>query len=156
LRKTSRRSIWYTNSKATRHHASGFLGCDIPGSVGRNAVPTEPTAGLTTELQPRLPNLPRTLAVLFLFAVSFAYVEAAAVVYLRALREPTPQRHSPGRAPGDLLPLVRLDQLRADEPQTDHLLGIELTREFATMLLLLAAGLAVARNFRQGLAAFMI
>ena len=105
---------------------------------------------------PRLPHLPRVFAVLALFAVSFAYVEAAAVVYLRALYEPIHQHYFPGRAPGDLLPIVRLEQLQAREPQATHWLGVELTREFATMLLLAAAALAVARDFRQWLAAFMI
>jgi hypothetical protein len=100
--------------------------------------------------------LPRVLAVLFLFAISFAYVEAAATVYLRALYEPIHQHYFPGRTPGDLLPLVRLEQLQAREPQALHWVGVELTRQLATVLMLAAVGAAVARNFRQGLAAFMI
>src|SRR6266566_5615371 len=108
------------------------------------------------EVTPRLPQLPRVLAILLLFSISFAYVEAAIVVYLRALYEPIHQRYYPDRAPGDLLPLIRLEQLHAQEPQAAHWLGVELTRELATMLMLVAAGVAVAHNFRQGLAAFMI
>lgn len=105
---------------------------------------------------PRLPHMPRVLAALLLFAASFGYVEAAVVVYLRALYEPVHQHYFPGRAPGDLLPVVRLEQLQVREPRAARLLGVELTREFATLLMLAAVGTAVARNFRQGFAAFMI
>jgi hypothetical protein len=105
---------------------------------------------------PRLPSLARALAALVLFSLAFAYGEAAVVVYLRALYEPIHQRLNPDRAAADLFPLVPPGRLAAAEPRAGRWLEIELTREYATMLLLVAVALAVAHNFRQWLAAFMI
>jgi hypothetical protein len=98
----------------------------------------------------------RVLAALLLFGVSFGYVEAAVVVYLRALYEPIHQRLHPDRAPDDLFPVIRLDQLRAEGPEHMHRLAVELAREAMTLLLLAAVALAAARNFRQWFAAFLI
>ena len=41
----------------------------------------------------------RTTIALLLFGMSFGYVEAAVVCYLRELYEPVHQRFHPGRAP---------------------------------------------------------
>ena len=42
-------------------------------------------------------SLRRVVAGLFLFGISFGYVEAAVVIYLRALYDPLRQRLTPGR-----------------------------------------------------------
>lgn len=101
------------------------------------------------------PNLTRVLTALLVFGAAFGYVEAAVVVYLRALYEPMHQRLHPHRAPDDLFPVIRLDQLRAEGPQPMRWLAVELAREAATLAMLAAAALAVARNFRQWFAAFL-
>ncbi len=48
----------------------------------------------------------RAVAALFLFGISFGYVEAAVVVYLRALYNPIRARLHPERNPDDLFPLI--------------------------------------------------
>jgi hypothetical protein len=101
-------------------------------------------------------GLVRTLAALTLFGISFGYVEAAVVVYLRALYEPVQQRLYPGREPHALFPLLRLDQLEINGEPALRLLAVELAREAATLALLAAAALAVARNGRQWFAAFVV
>jgi hypothetical protein len=93
---------------------------------------------------------------LILFGVSFAFVEAAVVVYLRALYDPIHARLYPDREPGDLFPLIRLDQLEAEGSQARRRVGIELVRELATLAMLAAVGLAVGRNARQTFAAFLV
>jgi hypothetical protein len=96
------------------------------------------------------PNLVRVLAALLLFGVSFGYVEAAVVAYLRSLYQPLHQR---GR--DDLFPLVTLEQLEA-QPEYRRLLAIELAREAATLVMLAAVALTVARNGREWFAAFLV
>ncbi|MBI3678950.1 MAG: hypothetical protein HY235_00855 [Acidobacteria bacterium] len=86
----------------------------------------------------------RTLAGLFLFSVSFAYIEAAVVVYLRAIYEPLRQQLIPGRPAGDVFPLIERDRLRAAAPDAARLLNVELVREAATLVMLAAAALLVA------------
>jgi hypothetical protein len=98
----------------------------------------------------------RILTALLLFGASFAYVEAAVVVYLRGLYEPLHQQLHPDRPASDLFPLLRPDQLEAAGPPYRQWLGIELVREGATLVMLAAVALAVARNHRAWLAAFMI
>ncbi len=102
------------------------------------------------------PGLARTLAALGLFGVSFGFVEAAVVVYLRALYEPVHQKLHPDRAPGDLFPLIRLDQIEAEGPAARRRVQIELVREAATIVMLAAVGMAAARNPREGFAAFLV
>src|SRR5690242_14826998 len=46
---------------------------------------------------------------LVLCGIAFGYIEAAVVVYLRGFYEPMHQRLYPDRAPGDLLPLIPLE-----------------------------------------------
>ena len=55
----------------------------------------------------------RTVVVLVLFGVAFGYIEAAVVVYLRAQYEPLALELYPERRPGDLFPLITLEQLEA-------------------------------------------
>ncbi len=101
-------------------------------------------------------KLTRVLVSLILFGVAFAYVEAAVVVYLRVHYDPIRRDAYPDRPDGDLFPMLRLEHLEEAGPQYTHMLWTELGRELATMFMLVAAGLAVARNFRQWLAGFMI
>src|SRR5262249_38081804 len=76
-------------------------------------------------------------------------------VYLRTVYEPLHQKLYPGRAPGDLLPFIPMERLA--EEGLSHIAwpATELAREAATLLLLAAAALAVAHNFRQWFAAFV-
>lgn len=110
----------------------------------------------TNDLPGRRPGFRQVMVAIVLFAVAFAFVEAAVVVYLRAIYEPVRQRFHPGIAPGDLFPLIRLDQLESAGSETGRHLRIELVREAATLVMLAAVGLAVARNVRQGIAAFLV
>jgi hypothetical protein len=96
----------------------------------------------------------RLVGALALFGIAFGYVEAAVVVYLRALYQPIHERFHPGRDPGDLFPILTLDELRLARPEATHWLGIELGREAATLAMLLALGLAVGRNWQKGMAVF--
>jgi len=74
-------------------------------------------------------HCPRRIIVgLILFGISFGYVEAAVVIYLRALYEPLRQRLTPGRAPGDLFPLVNREKMVAEAPETALLLNGEVIR----------------------------
>jgi hypothetical protein len=98
----------------------------------------------------------RTVIALLIFGASFGYVEAAVVAYLRLLHEPARQRFYPGREPGDLFPLLTMEQLKASGREQQQLLAIELGREAATILMLAAIGLAAARNAGQWAAAFVI
>jgi hypothetical protein len=85
----------------------------------------------------------RILVGLLLFGISFGYVEAAVVIYLRALYEPLRQRLTPGRAPGDLFPLVNREKMVAEAPETALLLNVEVIREAATIVMLAAAAMLV-------------
>src|SRR5262249_30630289 len=98
----------------------------------------------------------RPLAALLLFGITFGYVEAAVVAYLRALYEPMHQRLYPDAAPDDLFPVIPLEELKAAGPEHTRRLLTELGREAATLLMLAAVALAVARNGRQWFAAFAI
>ena len=96
----------------------------------------------------------RHLVALTLFGVSFGYVEAAVVVYLRAIYDPIRPHVVPDREPGDLFPLIRTDQLAALGPQHVRRLIAELGREAATLVMVAAVAAAVARTAQQWLAAF--
>ena len=78
----------------------------------------------------------RIVAALFLFGISFGYVEAAVVVYLRAIYDPIRQHIHPERKPGDLFPLITPGNWPTPAPRilADSL--IEVGREAATMLML--------------------
>ena len=93
---------------------------------------------------------------LLLFGAAFGYLEAAVVSYLRVLHEPARLRFYPGRPPGDLFPLLTLEQLRASGPVQTQTLPIEIGREAATIIMLAAIALAVAGTAGQWAAAFVI
>src|SRR5207253_6878884 len=90
----------------------------------------------------------RVLLALVLFGMSFGYVEAAVVVYLRPLYEPLHERFHPNFRKSELFPLLRADEL-ATRPEVKQCFMVELGRETATLIMLAAAGLAVAHNFHQ-------
>jgi hypothetical protein len=98
----------------------------------------------------------RAVAALFLFGISFGYVEAAVVVYLRAIYNPIRARLHPERGPDDLFPLITQKELADAGPENPRRLAIEVGREAATMVMLGAVALAVARNLHEWIAAFAI
>jgi len=98
----------------------------------------------------------RAIVALVLFGAAFGYLEAAVVGYLRMLHEPARQRFHPGRPPGELFPLLTLDQLRDAGPRQTTILRIEIGREAATILMLAAVALAVSNNAGEWLAAFAL
>ena len=98
----------------------------------------------------------RAMIALVLFGVAFGYLEGAVVTYLRALHEPARLHYYPNRAPGEMFPLLTLDQLRAAAPEQQQTLYAEIGREAATIVMLAAFALAVSRNGRQWAAAFAI
>ena len=101
-------------------------------------------------------RLTRVFGALVLFGVSFGYVEAAVVVYLRGLCEPIRATALAGQPHDDLFPLLTLGQLRAAGSDPSGLLAVELGRELATLLMLAAAGLAVGRSVAGWLAGFVV
>jgi len=101
-------------------------------------------------------RLRRIVVGLLLFGVSFGYVEAAVVIYLRALYEPLRQRLTPGRARGDLFPLVDRGRLRAEAPEAARLLSVEVIREAATILMLAVVAMLVAVERSRWLPSFAV
>jgi hypothetical protein len=98
----------------------------------------------------------RVLLALFLFGVSFGYVEAAVVVYLRPVYDPLHERYHPGFEKGQLFPLLRMEELEAAGPEAKRCLLVELGREAATLVMLAAVALAVSRNFHLWFAGFVL
>jgi hypothetical protein len=98
----------------------------------------------------------RTVVALLLFGVAFGYLEAAVVSCLRQLHEPARRQFHPGRPASELFPLLTLDQLRAAGADQQRTLLTEIGREAATILMLAAIALAVARNAAHWAAAFVI
>jgi hypothetical protein len=98
----------------------------------------------------------RTVFALLLFGTAFGYLEAAVVTYLRALHEPARQKFYPGRSPSELFPLLTLDQLHSSGRDQQQTLVAEIGREAATIIMLAAVALAVARNAGEWAAAFVI
>lgn len=98
----------------------------------------------------------RAIAALFLFGISFGYLEAAVVVYTRTIYDPIHARLHPERGPHDLLPMVTPQQLAAADPENPRRLVIEIGREAATMIMLGSIALAVANNPHSWIAALAI
>jgi hypothetical protein len=102
-------------------------------------------------------SLNRAVLTLLLFGVSFGYVEAAVVVYLRGLSQAAVERVYPAHSQLDLFPLLTPAELQeATHPALWWTLKIELGREAATILMLAAIGLAVGRNGAESAAAFVM
>jgi len=98
----------------------------------------------------------RTIVALLLFGITFGYLEAAVVVYLRAIYDPIRHSIHPAMRPNDLFPLISPEQLAAAGPEHTRQLAIEIGREAATIIMLAAFGLAAGRNRNERLAAFAI
>ena len=98
----------------------------------------------------------RTVAALLLFGISFGYLEAAVVVYLRAIYDPIRHRLHPGRGPDELFPLISPQELAAAGSENPRRLLIEIGREASTIAMLAAFGMAAGRNFNQRMAAFAV
>ena len=98
----------------------------------------------------------RTAAGLILFGISFGYVEAAVVVYLRALYDPVRHALHPDRPAGELFPLITVAQLQTAAPEKSWLLRVEVAREAATMIMLASVALIVAGDRPLWLPAFAI
>lgn len=90
----------------------------------------------------------KALAVI-VWAISFAFVEAAVVEYLRALYYPLDKG-------GFGFPLLTLSDIITLGEDHVRRLEIEIGREFSTLVMLATMGMAAARNRREAWAYFMI
>jgi hypothetical protein len=97
----------------------------------------------------------QTLAVL-LFAIAFGYVEAAVVTYLRPQFDAERAKLIPPSSRGELFPMLSARQVSAAGPDMVRIVGTEVAREAATLLMLGAVAAAVGSNFRQCLAFFLL
>jgi hypothetical protein len=102
------------------------------------------------------PSIARTLSALVVFGLAFGYVEGAIVTVLRAFYEPMHERLRPDLPPGELFPLITLEELRQEDPGHLRRLQVEVGREAATIIMLAAVPWTFARNIRQWIAGFMI
>lgn len=100
-------------------------------------------------------TLKRAVLAIVLFGVSFGYVEAAVVVYLRELSQPLAGRLNPGRPPENLFPILPPTALK-ESPPLWKTLKIEIGREAATMVMLAAVALSVGQSGTESLAAFVM
>jgi hypothetical protein len=96
----------------------------------------------------------RPVIAILLFGVSFGYVEAAVVTYLRPQFDAVRATFAPNSH--DLFPLLSPQQVRAAGPDTVRLVGTEIAREAATLLMLGAVAAAAGGNYRQWFAFFML
>jgi len=101
-------------------------------------------------------KLRRTLLAIALLGIAFGYVEAAVVVYLRTICEPVRRDVFSQEHHDAVFPLLQLKHLDEAGPEYTRALWTEAGRELATMTILAAIALLVARNFQQWLAGFMI
>jgi hypothetical protein len=93
---------------------------------------------------------------LILFGMSFGYVEAAVVVYLRTIYEPVRRQVDPERKPGELFPLMTETQVREAAPDKSWLPAVEVGREASTLLMLAAVALVVTGDRHLWLPAFAV
>ena len=89
------------------------------------------------------------LPAVIIWAVSFAFVEAAVVEYLRALYYPLDRG-------GFCFPLLTLEQLNNLGEDHWRRLVIEVGREWSTLVMLAMVGIVAARNRREAWAHFMV
>ncbi|MBI5569268.1 MAG: hypothetical protein HY914_04915 [Desulfomonile tiedjei] len=89
------------------------------------------------------------LPAVIVWAVAFAFVEAAVVEYLRAL-------YYPLDLGGFRFPLLTLEQLNVLGDHHWRRLAIELGREVCTLVMLAMVGIVAARNRREAWAHFMV
>jgi len=91
----------------------------------------------------------RKIFFVIIWAIAFAYVEAAVVEYLRAL-------YYPPDSGGFRFPLLTLQQITTLGQDHWTRLIIELGRELSTLIMLAAVALVAARNAREWLGYFMV
>jgi hypothetical protein len=91
----------------------------------------------------------RLIPAIVLWAVAFAFVEAAVVEYLRAI-------YYPPAAGGFTFPVLTVEQIRALGEEHWRRLLIELGREAATLVMLATVGSVAGKNRRESWAYFMI
>lgn len=91
----------------------------------------------------------RSLLPVVIWAIAFAYVEAAVVEYLRALCYPLDNG-------GFRFPILTLEHLQHMGNEHVQRLVVELGRELSTLVMLAAVGLAAGKNRREAWAHFMI
>lgn len=100
------------------------------------------------------PDFWRFIAGLVIFSAVFGYVEAAVVVYLRSIYTPL-RAHFYSVNPGELFPLLTLEQLRSLSENVGRL-TIELGRKLATLLMLAGVATIAVRSLREWIAAFVV
>lgn len=127
------------------------MGCAVTATPG-----TRRGVGSAGDSRGARRRFARVLIALVLFGVSFGYVEAAVVVYLRAIYEPMRRQLQPEWTSGDLFPLLRLSDLETAGEVHVRRLATEVGREAATLVMLAAVGLLFARSFHQWFAGFII
>ncbi len=99
----------------------------------------------------------RIVILLALFGLSFGYVEAAVVVYLRTISEPARLSYYAQYPPEALFPIPTPVELRsANHGQLWKLLRIEIPREAATLIMIAAVAGAVGTDGTSMIAAFVI
>jgi hypothetical protein len=99
--------------------------------------------------------LRRRLVILTLFGIVFGYVEAAAVVYIRAVFGPLHQRRFPDRDRDDLFPLFTIEQWSQEGPPTTTP-QMEVGRELGTILIVALVAWGVSRNAGAWFASFVL
>jgi hypothetical protein len=97
----------------------------------------------------------RRLLAMLIVAAALGYIEAALVVYLRQVSAPVRQRYHPDSV-GELVPLLTLEQLESAGEGVLALLTVELCREPAPLILLLAAAWGLRRRRRDTLGFFLV
>jgi len=98
----------------------------------------------------------RPVIAILLFGISFGYVEAAVVTYLRPHFVAVRATFYPQSFGDELFPLLSPQQVRAAGPEMVRLAETEVVREAATLLMLGAVASAVGANPRQWFAFFLM
>jgi hypothetical protein len=98
----------------------------------------------------------RQILAILLFGIAFGYVEAAVVTYLRPQFDAVRATFVPPGSRGDLFPMLSPPQVMAAGPRMTKMVGTEIVREAATLLMLGAVAAAVGGNVRQWLAFFLL
>lgn len=91
----------------------------------------------------------KKLPAVVLYAISFGFVEAAVVEYLRAI-------YYPINKGGFQFPILTLEQITALGNESWVRLLIELGREFCTLIMLMSIGIVAGRNRREAWAYFVV
>jgi len=98
----------------------------------------------------------RPAIAILLFGISFGYVEAAVVTYLRPQFDAVRATFTPPSSRDDLFPILSAQRVGAAGPDMIRMVGTELAREVATLFMLGAVAAAVGGNLRQWLAFFLV